>query len=261
MNEREYEVPEGTNLVINDTPIEAELVSRAMNGLRTRLAEFVVLDRQELTNPLTSMIEKNLQANNLPLGIIFPGQGAQRVKEVLPKGLLQDIKNRGPLYDTPTKREYVDNRPQLVNANIPESLVRRIDEGEIAMIWIIDDVVATGQTIQGIRTDIKEQLAEMQPEDPDYNPNQRFSYPQTKIPNIPFVVFTWLRQRLAKTTDFDIFNSIVYSRRSGRVALNSLSTLLNENVESQPIRKAYAVKYFSYASEFFSLLERLKKIL
>lgn len=79
---KEYQVPENTNLFINDTPLDTELVRRAFNK-RCCKNDVIVFDRQELTTPLLTVIEDDL-AKNSGLGIIFPGQGSQRVKEVLP---------------------------------------------------------------------------------------------------------------------------------------------------------------------------------
>lgn len=259
MIEREMVIPENTNLIINDTPLDTGLVSRAMRRFVTSPTSFVVFDRQELTNSLVENIKRNLQDRRNSLGIIFPGQGAQQVKEVLPTGFVESIKSTGIIYNTQTSRIYKDNLPASLNADIPKDLIERINTKEITNVWIVDDVIATGQTIQGMRSDVISQLVEMQPEDKNYNPGIRFSFPQIKIPDTSFSAFTWLKQKSAKTENFDVFASIVYFRKSSKVSLTSLSTFLGDSDKSNDVKRSYSVKYFQDACEFYRFIDRLKK--
>ena len=215
-------IPEKTNLIINDTPLETGMVSRATKSFVGCSVDLIVLDRQELTTPLVENIERRLQNGNDSLGIVFPGQGAQQVKEVLPTLLIENMQSTGMIYDTQTSRIYKNNLPTSLNANIPRDLVEKINTKEVANIWIVDDVIATGQTIQGMRSDIIEQLIEMQPENKNYNQGIRFSFPQIKIPNTVFSSFTWLKQKSANTENFDIFASIVYFRKSSKSIIGKL---------------------------------------
>ena len=261
MIEKEIVIPDKNNLIINDTPLKEGLINTAMKSLKSRKVDFIVFESTELTGSLIPIIRSKIDQQESSVAIIFPGQGSKKVKEMFSSDLMQELSQKGIVYETNTSRTWTGNRPQISETNIPQDLIIKLNEGAIKAVWIIDDVVASGETIQAIAGDIKYELTDMQPADPDYDQSIRFSSSQGKTSKYSQVVFTWLKQKSAMTTGFEIYAPSTYSRRSGKVPVNSISTLLMDDQKGKTVKDLYAQKYFDKPEEFTELIDNLKKLI
>ena len=265
MIERNITVPENTNIIINDTGNSTKSIEGNFRGLNSAKVDFIILDTYELTYPLQiSLINFLSEIDIRRAAILFPGKGSESVKVTLSKETKNLISKSGISANTNTQREYVSCgrfvRPVLTNPGIPKKLVNRIIDNTIENVVVIDDVVSTGQTIQGMRLATETMVRDKLPEDSRYDPYVRFSYPNSQtIPKISFSTFTWLLQKSACVEGYTMFPTSIYERRSGKVPVNSLSTFLYDKIKGEKVASLYAEKYFSDPYEFKSLLEKLIK--
>lgn len=266
MIERNIEIPENTNIIINDTDISTKRIEGEFCGLNSSKVEFIILDTYELTAPLEiALINYLSQLDTSKIAILFPGNGSKSVKGRLSAQTQKEIRSAGYKANTNTKREFVrEGRsvvPILTNPGIPDKLISKILKYEVNTVTIIDDVVASGQTIQGMRMAVKATVRENIPIENNYNPDIRFSFPERmNVPIIGFSVFTWLLQKTADTNGFEVFPTSIYKKKTGKAPVNSLSTMLYDEIKGKTVASLYSEKYFGDPYEFKILLEKLKKL-
>ena len=223
---KELIVPEGTNIIINDTVFSDREIGRIFECLGpVILTKWIILNAEELTCNLAPQIVSGIT-------LLFPGEGSQFIKLQLSL----------PGIDIPTQRIFERNKPTVCNIEIPETLVNTVVENPFSPIGIVDDVVASGQTIQQIRKSLEFKVC-----DRGINPK------------IQWGCFTWLRQKRANTEGFLMRAYIEYSKKSGIPAVNSFSTFLQDTEKGYTVTKGYALRYFSgYEQSFYDFIKGLK---
>jgi len=225
----ELKVPESTNIIINDTPIVDSNVRYAFARLKnTALASWIILSSAELNTDLLPKITTDIL-------LLFPGNGSQYIKSEL---ALEGI-------DIGTEREFIRNKPTNCRVAIPDNLIESIGN-QRCQVAIVDDVVASGLTINTIRKSIEYKI-----------------WMSGFEPRIAWVCIPWLLQKLAIgkiDQAIKVNPCVVYSRDSSKVSVNSLSTLLEDSPKGTIVRKTYATKYFTNGKGFLDSLTGLKQI-
>jgi len=220
-------VPEGTNIILNDTVIPDSQVRSFFADLKpSSKVSWLIFNSIELTGQL----EGSLSQIASGLIFLFPGESSQPIRQQL----------NIPGYTVPTSRSYLGNRSTGVTAQIPPELTASAQDAYCSLA-IIDDVIATGETIATIKKSVEYQIQE-----------------QGFAPRIIWAVFALLKQKSASVSGFRRVECIVeYSRRSGRVPLNSLSTLLSNTPKGESVKNLYAQKYFIKPADFLGSLNQL----
>lgn len=223
---QELNVPENTNIIINDTAFSDREIGRIFVRLNpVVLTKWIILNAEELTYNLAPLITSGIT-------LLFPGEGSKFIKSQLS---LQGI-------DIPTLRIFERNKPTECIVNTPNELVETVVSDPFSMIGIVDDVVASGQTIQEIKRSLEFRVNTCGTD-----------------PKIQWGCFTWLRQKRADTEGFLMSTCIDYSKKSGRVAVNSFSTFLLDTEKGYAVTKGYALRYFSgYERLFYDFINGLK---
>lgn len=230
-------VPEGTNLIINDTQIQTKAIQEGF-AFSDAKVKFEIIDAQELSR------------------LFFPGNGAEVTRSFLEPQVAQALLGLD-VYAFPASRSIENGQPTSIYTEIPEYFIRRAKNECFKNIWIVDDVVATSLTIRTIKTQVENLIGET--DDEEYNPSQRFSYSAVKVPPISWSVFSWLKQASAKIDQIASFAAIIYSRRSGKVPTNSLSTMISNTINGLEIRSSYARKYFTNFADIEALASFLRE--
>lgn len=242
---KKLEVPEGTNLIINDTSISDEVVCSAfLSTANLAKVNFQVLSANNMTDEIVQAFSST-DSNNV--AVLYPGEGSKPIRRA--------ANNDG--YTVNTERQFSGARATNLSIKIPRELIDAIQQKKIKRVQIRDDVVATGLTIQTIREELLSRCSVV--DYTDYRQDVRFSYPKVSAPKIDWEVVCWLVQKSADTTGFAVTAAIEYFRKSGRVPLNSLSTLLAETQKGKIVKENYANKYFPNCLVLYRLIEELKK--
>jgi len=245
-------VPGLVNLVINDTQIPDDKVKEVFARMQPS-AE--VLSASELTVELEKNIAVALLGieNLLQITMLFPGYGADALATTFSpqfRNLISPINK----YWVEAYRILSGNKPSYVKLEIPAEVTDGIKKGVTKQIWVCDDVIATGLTIQSIKADISSKL------DNNYNPDLRFSYPVQGEINLVWRAFCWLQRKDAVTEPFSVQPTVIYGSQNGKrkVPLNSLSTLLSRNIAGLSARLDYSRKFFNGEEDFVKLLSKLR---
>ena len=208
----ELMVPDGTNVIINDTQRKDIDVRCLFARLyRVSLAQWLILGAEELNVILAPKI-----ATTDAL-LLFPGYGSQPIK--------YSLSLNGS--DIGSKRSFVMGKPISCDITVPDILIQTIKKGG-RRVAIIDDVVSTALTINTIRKTVEQ-----------------------KVVGISWFCFPWLMKKSADVNkSIKIDPCLVYYRNASPVSVNRLSRLLEDTPKGKGTRRVYAVKYFSNGERF-----------
>ncbi len=219
-------VPEGTNLIINDTPYPDDSVRSLFDDLTpVAKVKWLILSATEMTRELGAILTPAL----LGATFLFPGEGSQYIKSRL------NLEG----YNIITSRRFIGNRPSSVEVQVPPPVIEAVENSPTPSVTIIDDVIATGETVESIRREVEWDMR----------------YPPRVL---TWSVYCWLKQWSAKMPDIEVVSCIVYKRKSGRVPLNSLSTIMSTTNKGAIVRSSYAQRYFADPTEFIIALKQLE---
>lgn len=244
------EVPKDTNLILNDTGISDKEVRSAFAALQTARVAFQILSAVELTEKTNAVLRQKLSEAPNQSAILLPGAGAKSVASFLSPEILTSV----PLFEIPTSRTFIGSRPARVNVTIPESLLQQIESRVVNRLVIVDDVVASGLTVNTLQEEVTAAVTTW--DYSDYDQGLRFSFPKAVAPPLEFSVVCWLLQQSARA-DLPVASAANYTKKNGKAALNSLSTWMGQTPKSQTVTKEYAGKYFSDPTELIAVINYL----
>ncbi|MBI2327361.1 hypothetical protein HYU92_03480 [Candidatus Curtissbacteria bacterium] len=170
--------------------------------------------------------------------IVFPGNGARVVKDLLPQDLLDDVNN----LELPTQRR-VEASGAVAEVTVSDMTRARKMAAEIKMqnLIVLDDAIVTGTTLTAIRE----------------------IFPARTVMAFAGSLFTLSPlQRKNKPTNIEgiksIFTSIIYQGTTGIPPLNSLSTIIGNSERSAAIRAKYIGDYVEDKETFLETIKRLQ---
>lgn len=206
--------------------------------------EIQLFDVTRLTELLGRKLGRYLDASNRrKTAVIFPGGGAQSIKELLPEELLEGML----VIDVPTQRK-VDARTgavEGVSINDITQARKVLGASKLETILVIDDVIATGSTIVALQE----------------------AFPLRNVEWCASALFSLSplqRRRFSNGSPSGvegfrtIITPIVYQGTSGIPALNSLSTLIGDSDKSKVVRGKYITDFVDDAEIFAESVRQLQ---
>lgn len=158
--------------------------------------------------------------------VIFPGRGAQMVRDLLPRQWLQ----RYHTTSVHAERRWVPGEnPVCQGGRIPNPQLNP----HVEHVVVVDDVVSSGVTCQAVR-----------------------KWNHLWFPVAQWSVLAWVKQRSASVRGFrDSFAAVAVGTLDRRTPINSLSTLLRE----QGMAERYLIRNRLLNSPFAALLHELRR--
>lgn len=158
--------------------------------------------------------------------VIFPGRGAQMVRDLLPRQWLQ----RYHTTSVHAERRWVPGEnPVCQGGRIPNPRL----ELRVEHVVVVDDVVSSGVTCQAVR-----------------------KWNQLWFPRSQWSVLAWVKQQSASLRGYsDSFAPTVVGVAGRRTPINSLSTLLRE----PEMAERYLIRNRLLDSPFAALLHELRQ--
>lgn len=203
-----------------------------------------VFEASKLTTALTKRIERLLTVV-IPQRtvVLFPGEGAQTVRKLLPEALLEGI----TVVSVPTQRK-VDARTKTVDGVTISDVTqirKQLSDMKINTIIVLDDVIATGETLSTLREAFPGRNV-------DWYAGAFFA--RSPLQN---------RGRAVSPSGIEGFKSvltpIVYQGINGIPGLNSLSTLTGSSDKSKSVRKRYMDDYVTDPDIFLEMVQQLQQ--
>ncbi len=206
--------------------------------------EVKAFEATQLTTALAKKVER--LATVVPAqrtAVIFPGEGAQVVRKLLPESLLEDM----TIISIPTQRK-VEVRKKTVAGVIVGNVTqvrKQLSDMKINTIIVLDDAIATGQTLTALREAF-----------PGRNIDWYAGALLTRSP-------LQNRERAGSSNGIEGFKSIltpiVYQGTNGIPALNSLSTLIGTSDKSEAVRRRYMDDYVTDRNIFLEMVQQLQQ--
>lgn len=230
------EVPFNTNLVINDTTIPDQEVRGCFSELNSLgLVTIAILSCWDMSTQISSEIISKINQNT---AILLPGNSSRTMLKYFNK----DTKDRvlsTPTFNCRTQRTFSGNVCTNLEVSLPKKLIDQTQNRQFTSILIIDDVCASGKTIQTLKRGL---LYELNP----------------PIPTIGWNAIFWLLSASADINGFNCNAAINYKGKNGRVAINSLSTFLAKDIKGETVTNNYIQKYFpNLKNKFLDILNKL----
>jgi hypothetical protein len=181
--------------------------------------EYVTL--QELSEPMTAILRGMLKnVDDQTSAVIFLGNGAQPVYETCWEGKI----NFDPwnVYKIKAERIFENNKPKSVFFEFPKVMRDAFEFPRYKKIFVIDDVIATGLTLNGL---IK-----------------KLNYPSQ------YTAISWFRRKPTTIEGYDFIASVLEYKSldpNSYPALNSLSTWLRTDEKGLLVRETYKKKYIA----------------
>lgn len=232
------EVPGNTNIIINDTNIPDEFVRVVFSRLETRgRATIEIVSGQELSESISSQIRGVVTPNT---AVLLPGNGSQQMLKFFDSETISSLSGKW-VFPIKTQRYFNGNICTGVSVALPKKLIKNTQNRNYSSLLVIDDVCATGETIQTIRSGLLYEL-------------------DSPLPPLAWYAIFWLNYIKSDTSGFTANAAVNYKGEKGRVALNSLSTLISEGEKGRIVSINYAQKYFPQQEySFLNTLSTLKQ--
>ena len=202
-----------------------------------------VYDAEELTIALSEKLAALLRAVNTNKTImVFPGNGAKIVRDLLPTIILDGIVN----IDVSTKRTVNAKTGAVEDVEIGEKNVVRkaISDINAQTIIVLDDVIATGATLSALRDSFPARNLEW------FAGSLMMLSPVQK------------KTRIKRESGIDGYTSIIspliYQGVTGAPALNSLYTFIGNSEKSQIVRTKYIQNYVEDEESFCNALDAIR---
>ncbi len=198
---------------------------------------------EELTSTMIMKLQRLLDTvNRRRVMMIFPGNGARVVQDLLPKDITESVST----IEIPTQRKVgLKGAVEDVVINDTTRARKIISDNKIETVIVLDDVIATGATLEALREAIPGRNIEW--------------YAGSLLMRSPL-------QRSKKTTAQcgvegynAIISSIVYQGTTGTVPINSLSTLIATSELSEAVRSRYMINYVEDRKAFLDTIQRLQQ--
>lgn len=244
----ELNLPPQTPVLLNDINgllkpgVTTDTVDQAVKiliGTTYRAENVVYTIAESFKNTIQKIVASVFE--NCPrreTAVIWPGEGAKSVlrETLLGFPLLANICSS---YFVPTERIVQNGKPIEVFVNRASLPNESIVGNPFRTFLIIDDVVATGLTLQRVRETIT----------------------QTFGNNKVFRAITWFLRKPTYVPDYASVDSVYrYSTSEGWPALNSLSTLLRTDAKGEAVRSGYMKKYIRYPYGFRKQIDYIRSL-
>lgn len=175
--------------------------------------------------------------------VLFPGNGAQVVQDLLPTALFADMQ----VLSVPTVRT-IDPKTKAVQgvsiANVTK-MRKIVGDKKIRNVVVVDDVIMSGTTLSAIRQALSIRNA-------DWYAGSFFML--SPIQN---------KGRATTPSGVDGYKVIItptlYQGTTGIPAVNSLSTLIGSSEKSEAVRKRYMTDFVEDSALFSEMVELLQQ--
>jgi len=131
-------------------------------------------------------------------------------------------------------------------------------------IAVIDDVIGSGLTLQKIVETMTNSVIDANSVASDDSNYSKFPFKSLDYGLPTYTASTWLlydrtnrQSSLGKRIELPITSALTYRGLAGKVAVNSISTLLRSGDKEDRIREAYANKYSLNPLAFINLLSEI----
>lgn len=203
-----------------------------------------VYDATLLTNTLAEKMHSFLETLNRKKSLlIFPGNGSQVVRDLLPEDILKGVTS----VCVPTRRIVNSKTGAVEGVEIGEknTIRKRISENAPETIIVFDDVIVTGTTLTTIQQIVPLRKAEwFAAALMTLSPLQKRSRPASNCGIQGYK---------------SVITPIVYQGTIGIPPLNSISTLIGESKKSQTVREQYIEKYVEDKSVFLMAVKQIRE--
>ena len=235
-----------TRLAIDDISYKAKLpIDYDIEMLKLACNGWVeIYDARDLTASLEQKLKSLVRAlNPRKTIVIFPGNGAQVVKELLGKNLFDGF----PSTSVSTQRIIDTGTKTLLGVQVEnKNAVRKIlSEINPEIILVLDDAIATGATLTALQ--------------------QAFSTRKTEWFAGSLMMLSPLQRRGNKNSNSGIdgyrtiLSPIIYQGVSGTPPLNSLSTFVGDSEKSEIVRYNYMQEYADDKEAFQQAIEQIQR--
>lgn len=237
--------PKRQRFVIDDISYRAQgSVEDALEYLMLACTgDVLAYDAYQLSRGLAGKVDGLLRASNRRKTVVmFPGSGAQTVKDLLPEGLLDGT----IVVEVPTQRR-VDQRGTVEGVAVGDvTRVRKIfSDTRPEGVIVIDDVIATGSTLYALR----EQF-----------PGRNIEWNAAVLMSLSPIQRRGLNSTRSGVDGFgSVVTEIVYQGVSGIPAVNSLSTLTGDSEKSRAVRERYMAEYVADPDIFTEAVTALQE--
>ncbi len=245
-----------TNIFIADFNLPNNVCGFIDELSKTSGRNIVVYDGNQLTANLVGLINQDGDFAQNQTAFLFPGKGAAQVKDYLDQEkpeLMRSLEEQGRIFQFPCERIFKSGEICGVSVNLP----RNFQPKDYEKIYVIDDVIASGETLYEIARSSYDLL------------------PFGEKVWISIEAFSWLAldtKRRRKKTGIppSIAPSSVYliekiqsvisydSTGDGIPPCNSLSTIAKGDQKSAAVIAGLKIKYFNYPlfDSFINFLQR-----
>lgn len=244
----ELEIPPGIPTLLNDINallkpgINPEVVDQAVKILigtsfKPESALYIVAGSLKTeTQQLASSMLDSTQPGRTAL--IYPGEGAKSVVRETLEELVEP--DNVDTFFVPTKRVFDNGKMSRVEVALPDELAYGIDIQKYQDFLVVDDVIATGSTLNTLR----EQLTPAGIQRP-----------------MRFCSISWFCRRPTTINGYESVQSVYrYWTSEGWPALNSLSTLLRTDEKGEAVRAGYIKKYIRYPYGFKKQIQYIRSL-
>lgn len=205
----------------------------------------IVYDGDQLTANLLGLIDPINDIVQKPTAIFFPGKGARQVRNYLDQKrpqLMKLLEEQGRIFQFPCERIFKpgDSNPSGVSISLPNNFQPK----DYEKIYVIDDVVASGETLCEIARSAYDLLL---PDEKVWVSIEAFSWlaldgnRRRQMTGIPTSIAPSSVYRIEK-----IQSTISYDGTDRIPPCNSLSTIAKGDQKSAAVITGLKRKYFNY---------------
>lgn len=234
-----------TRLAIDDVSyLVQEPIAEDIDTLMLSCRGWVeVYDAENLSLKLDAKLQRLLAAlNKNRCIIIFPGNGAKTVKDLLPEKTIQEAS----IIELPTER-IVGKNGEVEKVSVMETAKARkiISNAKTETIIVLDDVIVTGSTLSAIKAAIPGRNIEW--------------YAGSLFMRSPIQRGKGTNAQSGIDGYTAIITPVLYQGTTGTPPLNSLSTLIGTSEKSSIVRNRYIESYVEDKETFLQTVKALQK--
>lgn len=243
----ELDVPRQTPVLLNDVnkllrpgvkPGDMDVALQILIGTTFSTEAALYASSSALEVPMVDLATGMLaDANPETTAIVFPGEGAKAVRRESLGG--DSALGSFQQFFLPTNRMVDNGRVVGVTVEVPENAREELASGQFRHVMVIDDVIATGKTLNTLRAAVQE-----------YSPNP-----------LTFTSCAWFIRKPTDVVGYDSVRGIYqYWCNEGYPALNSLSTWLRTDEKGFIVRENYKKKYIRYPYGFDKQIDIIREL-
>lgn len=243
----ELDVPRQTPVLLNDVnkllkpgvrPEDMDMAIQILIGTTFSTEAALYASSNDLAVPMVDLAAGMLaDADPETTAMVFPGEGAKAVRR---ESLGGDRAVDGfQQFFLPTNRIVDNGRVVGVTVEVPENAQEELASGQFREILVIDDVIATGKTLNTLREAVQK-----------CSPNP-----------LAFTSCVWFARKPTDVAGYDVVRGVYrYWSNDGYPALNSLSTCLRTDEKGFIVREKYKKKYIQYPYGFDKQIDYIRSL-